>query len=283
MRKSLMFGAVALLSVSLWSCSNDDNDLSTKSVPEAAKATMDQKYPSARATEWKKKGTYIIAEFAYDNVKDAKAWFTANGEWYMTESDVLFEELPKAVKDALNASQYASWKIDDIDKIERKDLEVIYVIELENGAQEIDLYLNETGVIVKTIVDTDRDNDYEDFLPSTINPAIEKFIQTQYPNANIVDIDFERNGIEVDIIHNHKGKEVLFTKDHQWIQTSWEIRVSELPQAAKNALAQSYAGYSIDDVDFVESPTGSYYAVELEKKGSKDLYVRITEDGKLIN
>ena len=68
-----MLGAVALLSVSLWSCSNDDDDLSVKAVPEAVKTSMDQKYPSARSTEWKKKGTYIVAEFALDNVKDATA------------------------------------------------------------------------------------------------------------------------------------------------------------------------------------------------------------------
>ena len=283
MKKSLMLGAVALLSVSLWSCSNDDDDLSVKAVPEAVKTSMDQKYPSARSTEWKKKGTYIVAEFALDNVKDATAWFTANGEWYMTESDILFNELPKAVSDAFNASAYATWKVDDIDKIERRDLEDIYVLELENGAQEVDLYLNEAGIIVKTVVETENDNDYEDFLPSAINPAIEKFIQTQYPNARIVDVDFERNGIEVDIIHDYKGKEVLFTNDYNWIQTSWELRVSELPVVVKDALAQSHAGYTIDDVDFVESPTGNFYAVELEKKGSKDLYIRITEEGKLLN
>lgn len=284
MRKSLIFGAVALLSVSLWSCSNNDDDLTLKSVPEAVKTSMKQKYPNARNTEWKKRGTYIVSEFALDNVKDAKAWFRPDGEWYMTESDILFEELPVAVKEAFNVSTYATWTVDDVDKIERRNLELIYVLELENGKQEVELYFNEAGIIVKTVVDTDDDDgDYEGFLPSTIDPAIEKFIETQYPNAKIVDIENERTNIEVDIVHNNKAKEVLFSKDFQWMQTSWELRASEVPQNVKNTIDQTYSDYQIDDIDYIEIATGNYYLFELEKTGSKDLHIKISEEGKILN
>ena len=41
----------------------------------------------------------------------------------MTETDVPFSALPQVIKDAFAASAYASWKIDDVDKLERKGIE----------------------------------------------------------------------------------------------------------------------------------------------------------------
>lgn len=284
MKKAFIFGACALLSVSFWSCSSDDDDnnLSDKSVPEAVVSSLNTKYPDARGIEWKKKGDYLIADFDV-NRKDVSAWFTSNGTWHMTETDVRFEELPVVVKDAFTASMYSDWKVDDVDKIERVDHEVVYIIEAEQGNQEVDLYIDASGVVVKAILDSDND-DYDDFLPTPVANEINELIQNKYPNARIVDVDKERNSIEVDIIHEGKAKEVVFSLDKVWLKTSWELKRSEFPQVVTHLVETdaNYAGYLIDDIDFVETPTGKYYSVELEKRGARDIEIKVDMDGNLL-
>ena len=55
-------------------------------------------------------------------------------------------------------SEYASWKRDDIDKLERTGVETVFVIEVEKQNQEVDLYYSADGTLIKSIVDTDDDN-----------------------------------------------------------------------------------------------------------------------------
>ena len=43
-------------------------------------------------------------------------------------------------------------------------METIYVIEVEQGKQEVDLYYSPEGVLTRTEVDNDSDY-YEDFIP----------------------------------------------------------------------------------------------------------------------
>ena len=47
-----------------------------------------------------------------------------------------------------------------------------------------------------------------------------EFIQKNYPNARIIEIEQEKGMIEVDIIHENQSKEVLFNTSYEWISTS---------------------------------------------------------------
>ena len=61
------------------------------------------------------------------------------------------------------------------------------------------------------------------------------------------------------------------------------LRTATLPQAVKNYVAANYSGWSIDDADFIQTPTDEYYELELEKKGQQDVKLRIRPDGTVIN
>ena len=63
----------------------------------------------------------------------------------MTESEITYEMLPEAVKKAFSSSEYANWKIDDIDKLERAGMEIIYVIEVETRSGNVEKALTERG------------------------------------------------------------------------------------------------------------------------------------------
>lgn len=96
------------------------------------------RYPAATDVVWRTSGNYSVAEFSLPAVRvavhggrDHAAWFDDGGEWYMTETDIVFGSLPSAVQAAFRDSEYAGWRIDDVDMLEREGVETVYVIEAE--------------------------------------------------------------------------------------------------------------------------------------------------------
>lgn len=264
---SLLFGAFAFTS-----CDNDDDNF----VPESAVLNaFKQKYPEARSTSWENRAGYMKAEFNNNNY-ETEAWFDLQGNWVMTETDIPYNALPQAVKTTFEAGQYAQWKVDDVDKIERPDAGTVYIIEVEKGETDIDLHYAEDGTFIKEVVDSDNEH-----LPSVTPDAIKTFIANRYPGATILEIDTEARGIEVDILHETIHKDVWFNSDNQWMYTEWEIRSDQVPDIVMNALRSSqYASYQIDDIDVIEKPDGLFYEFELEQ-GDKEMTVTFSEDGTL--
>lgn len=139
---------------SLQSCDNDDDG--SIAVPAELQSAFSSKFPNAANVKWETKSGYYVADF-YDGY-EASAWFTQDGKWQMTETDIPYNALPQAVKMSFENSEYASWKRDDIDKLERTGVETVFVIEVEKQNQEVDLYYSADGTLIKSIVDTDDDN-----------------------------------------------------------------------------------------------------------------------------
>lgn len=270
--------AIILGSLSLFACSDDDNYKPDQTVKDA----FNTKFPAATRVSWEKKGEYRVADFRENN-KEMTAWFDAAGNWYMTETDLTsIDELPQPVKTAFLQSEYAAWKVDDIDMLDRKDSETIYIIEVESGKQEADLYYSADGILIKTVMDNGSDNDHDNYLPATLPAAVENFINQHYPNARIIEAEKEKGNLEVDIIHENRSKEVVFDSQYQWLYTQYEVRYSEVPQNVKDALqASAYKDYRIDDIDFYETPTVSYYRFELES-GNKEIKINIDINGNIL-
>lgn len=201
MKLKMYFLLLALGALGLQSCDNDDDDLSY--VPAELKNAFTAKYPTVSNEKWETKGNYYVADFRHQNY-ETSAWFTSDGTWQMTETDIPYQALPSAVKSAFESSEYAKWKIDDVDMLERLDMETIYVIEVESGKQEFDLYYSAEGILIKSVADTD--NDSGNYLPAEVPAAIENFIKEKYPNARLAEIEVEHGMTEVDIIHNNISK-----------------------------------------------------------------------------
>ena len=153
---------------SLHSCDNDDDE--SIAVPTALQEAFSTKYPNVKNVKWETKAGYYVADF-YDGY-EASAWFTTDGNWHMTETDIPYTALPDPVKSAFEASDYKTWRRDDVDKLERQGIETVYVIEVENQNQEVDLYYSVDGVLIKSIADTD--NHENEHLPTTQLPAAMK-------------------------------------------------------------------------------------------------------------
>ncbi|EKU87658.1 PepSY-like domain-containing protein [Bacteroides oleiciplenus] len=292
MKLKMYFALLAMGMIGLQSCSNDnDDDLPSSKVPEVVRNTFDSNFSNTSNLSWEtktvSKGQYYKAEFnnKSDNGYKTEAWYTADGTWYMTETEMPYNAIPQAVKTSFESSEYASWKRDnEVDRIERAAVkEIIYIIEVESPQDvDMDLHYSADGILIKAVND-DGDGDNESLLPDTpseMMTAATEFIQENYPNARIIEIEAEHGVIEIDIIHDNRSKEVLLSTTYEWISTSWDVYT--LPAKVTEAInASQYSGYVVDDAEYFETPAGNYYLVELEQ-GKNEVKVKITEDGQII-
>lgn len=268
----LMLGLI-LSSFLFQGCNDDDNNHhSGNKIIDDAFAI---KYPKATHIDWEKKGNYSVVDFRYNN-KELEAWFDQNGIWHMTETDLAFNSLPETVISSFSSSEYKSWSIDDVDMVERKDMETIYVLEIEQNKQEYDLYYSPDGVLIKVIPDNDNNSNY---LPNALADAITSYISTHYPQARIVETEKEKEMTEVDIIDGTIHRELMFDSNGNWVHTKTRMQKTMIPQIVISALeASEYASYTIDEVEYYETPLRNYYYFELDSN-SKEVELIITTEG----
>lgn len=279
--KKLLFLLTALLSLgAMTGCDDDDRSVQ---VPEAVKGSFDGMFPGATRVEWSARGGYLVAEFINAGT-DTQAWFAADGNWRMTEEDLTYDQLPEAVKTAFKTGEYGAWRVDDVDKLLRDGLETVYVIEVEDREREYDLVYSEAGVLLRAIADTDGDDDNDDLLPSELPAAVTDYIRQHYPQARLVDIERERNGIEVEILDGRTPRELIFSAAGEWLSTRTEVRQSEVPAAVLDALrASDYASWEIDDIDLILTPDGEWYEFDLEEpRTDRETKLKIRPDGEIF-
>ena len=271
-----------------------ENLQNIEATPELQAALFDL-YPGAQDVKWSMKNSYYVADFKApagetpavrsDNgqLVNYSAWFDSQYQWQMTETDLPQGMVPDAVWAAFDATEYADWRIDDIDMLRRDGVETIYIIEVEGTKdgvyQEVDLYFSEDGVLVKTVIDAEEDYDYNDFIPDTPSGSIQEYIATHYPDARIVEIDIEHGMTEVEIIDGRVCRELFFDSSQNWMLTRTELRHSQVPEDILGYLRSSeYGSYRMDDVDFYQTPEGEFYRFELEYRDD-DIEVDVYADG----
>lgn len=281
MKKSLFTIALLLIcSIVFISCDKDDNLL----IKNKYASELKQLFPSASHVEWSAVGAYGIAEFN-NNGGEVQVWFTDNATstWQMTETDMLYANLPQAIKSAFESSKYKNWAIDDVDQLDRFGVEVIYAIEVEYEELDMFLYYSAEGILVQT---KKIDDDNFSLLPSITNQstAIDQYIATHYSGAKIIHKDIDNGFTEIDIIHENKHKELTFNTKNEWISTVTDLNIDQTPQQILTAISSNpkYSAYQIDDVEFWQTPSGNYYEIELES-AKTDIKVKVLEDGLIIN
>lgn len=265
------------------SCSDDDDytgNTTSQTLPNAVLTAFNQEYSDVSNVEWDTEdGGYLVAEFTKGG-KEYEVWYTSSGTWVMTEIDhnTDISALPQAVQDGYAATIYSeqSWRIDDIDEIRRPDYETIYKIEVEKSGQaDHGLYFDLNGTLYRDVADQDDDRN-SGLIQSSLPTEIESFINTYYAGATIVDFEKEYNGYKVDIRHNGESKELFFSTDYSWVQTSTDC-TRNIPATISAAVSASYPGKVIEECDYVETATGeTYYLIDLDDYDSD---LKVTLDG----
>ena len=60
-----------------------------------------------------RKGGYFVADCKVDG-QEKDVWFNNQAEWQLTETELLWNNLPGTVQTSFSASEYAGWKIEEI-------------------------------------------------------------------------------------------------------------------------------------------------------------------------
>lgn len=276
MKRGIILNTALILALGFLalSCSDDDNFEPDNSAVKNAFAT---KYPGASVDEWEMKFNYYVANFRLDN-NETEAWFESNANWVFTETDLTYAKLPDAIKTSFEASEYKNWEKDDIDKIERPETETVYILEVESGNTELDLYYSEDGELMKT----ENNPENTDRIPAVLSATILSDIDARYPGATVADVETEENNtLEVLINDNGTYREIYFDNTGTWLQTTTDIQLNSVPATVMNALSNSqYADYEIDDVEMLEITEGSFYLFELEKNDT-EIDVKISPEGEV--
>lgn len=281
MKKFAFWAMMTLSVVGLTSCDKDDDHVQVSADLQAA---FDSRYPNASRVDWEQNGGFYEAEFMGNGLEN-KAWFTPDGVWVMTEYDLPFNQLPQAVLEAFAVSAYASWRVDDVDMIEKNGMDVIYVIEVESGEREYELTYLEDGTLLR------ENTEWGDHLPVAPGQTAEvkSLVMERYPQAVILDIEEDRRGIEVEIRDGGRQKEVFYQQDASgvlsWVHTTYEIgryEMDTLPEEVRQALVElTGSGMRVDDVDYFETADGNYYRIEVEDR-NVDKYVYVAENGEML-
>ena len=263
-----------------------DSDDERPYEPETVvQVTFKNMFPDATQVQWEPKLGYSVAEF-YDGGEEKKAWFNTDGEWLLTETDLAYADLPDAVVNAIAGSKYAGWKKDDVSYLERKDMESVYVVEVEQGEQELDLYYSPEGALLKVV--TDGSNDHN-AVPTPVNENILKVVNELYPSAKILEIDVEQNRIEVDLVQEDRLPfTMILDKDYNWVQSEWDAAWSRVPQTVKDAVTE--AGYTVneneDEATMIIRPASTgeeiIYRIELDREPD-DIILYFTDSGEPVS
>lgn len=116
-------------------------------VPDAAKKTFKNKFPSATNVKWGKENAHEYeAEFKLGG-KNISANFSENGQWLETETQLDLNALPQKVRDAFN-SRYSNANVKEAARIESSN-KVIYEVEFKQGTKTIEIKYTEQGVETK--------------------------------------------------------------------------------------------------------------------------------------
>lgn len=268
--------------VAFMSCDDDDNDDYAR-VPDAVTAAFSHQYGNPGYVEWdSERGGYYVAEFRKDG-RDHEAWYTQAGLWAMTEVDYgrSLADLPQAVQSGYAATAYAldAWTVDDIDEIQRPDYETVYKIEVEKrGQADHDLYFDLGGTLYRDVEGSGSGSGNGGMIQQGMPADVKAYVDSAFAGAAVVDFDIEDNGmIEVDLRHGGKSVEVLFTAAYEWVMTKTDCS-RDVPAVVAEAVQQALPGARIDDCDYVQTATESYYLVDTD---NPDRDLRVTPDGQV--
>lgn len=274
--------ACAVGMVAFTSCDDDDNDDYAR-VPDAVTAAFSHQYGNPGYVEWdSERGGYYVAEFRKDG-RDHEAWYTQAGLWAMTEVDYgrSLADLPQAVQSGYAATAYAldAWTVDDIDEIQRPDYETVYKIEVEKrGQDDHDLYFDLGGTLYRDVEGSGSGSGNGGMIQQGMPAEVKAYVDSAFAGAAVVDFDIEDNGmIEVDLRHGGKSVEVLFTAAYEWVMTKTDCS-RDVPAVVAEAVQQALPGARIDDCDYVQTATESYYLVDTD---NPDRDLRVTPDGQV--
>ena len=245
---------------------------------ESIEAWIASEYPASRIIDIDREAEGTEVELLDADRVKRELFFDQSNQWRYTKTELHRRQLPETVLAAWAASDYAESKgysLDDADHYLTASEGEFYRLELESRHGDVKIKITPEGEVSL----------YEQpDAGGSVSTEVDAFIQSKYPGAVILEKDTDDGYLEVEIRHEGREKELLFNGAGEWLRTLWEVRYAELPEAVKSAVAASdYASWQFDGADFVQTPEGEWYAVELEdERTDREVTLRVTHTGEVL-
>jgi hypothetical protein len=121
-------------------------------IPTEVSSALKEKYPYVKSSEveWNKEGSNYEAQFMNKGIK-YEVVIEESGNWVATETEMSKSELPDKVKEGLKNSEYNNWDVKEVEKRESPEAKTQYIIEVDKGQQDFDVYFDQNGKILKKV------------------------------------------------------------------------------------------------------------------------------------
>ena len=261
----ILFTCIAGLTLFFSGCSkNDDDHQGIIPLPPVENA-FQEKYPDAKNPVFEIEGNYYVVDFNNEG-SETTAWFTDQGVWMMEKIAISFAQLPAAVSTAFKQSFYSNWTVDDTYAINRLNMGIVYKIEAEQSNSEVDLYYSQYGNLIK-VVDDEINND----APIVIPKEVSNLMEITFANAELLDIQQNSLGYELDMIDNQIYKVAQLNKDYRWQSTTWAMSEQEVPQIVMQGFESSaYASDKVQSIYTLLNANGTFYLFKVSHNGQDE-------------
>ncbi len=109
----------------------------------------------------------------------------------------------------------------------------------------------------------------QDLAEAEVPRVVVNVFHKTFPKASKVEWEKKIDGYNVEFDIGRRDHEVWINDQGQIVKHKKELRSSELPKPVRDAIAQQYKGFRIDDADQFETGKKFYYKAELKKSGEE--------------
>jgi len=98
--------------------------------------------------------------------------------------------------------------------------------------------------------------------------------------------DEGENRWEVDYEQEKKECSMAFNRSGDWLETEMEMKMKDLPEAVRATIKKDFADYDVEEVEYVETPEGSFYELEAETKEDgeeREYEFKISPEGEVVS
>ena len=178
---------------------------------------LDQNFPNVRIVDYDCEQNGTEVEIIANGLKH-EILFDNQQQWVYTKTEYERRDLtqiPTSILNHLRTSPYytSDNAIDDVEKYTTRDNGTYYCFELKTAYDDdVKVYVNETGIISRPQNGSDGGNSN---VP--VEDELQNFIDQKYPDAIILEKDYDHGYLEIDILHDGIEKEIKFNGQNQWV------------------------------------------------------------------
>lgn len=264
-----------MILLGLTNCSpekSDDDDVILPVTPnKEVLYTFSAKYPDARAVCWDMENEFYIARFTNISVP-VNAWFSEAGEWFLS----VREHSSAYTPEAFYRSSYAEWDIEKINLLERKGMDMVYVVSVKQNSRIVHLYYSQYGDFIKAMPAI---SNYA-YSPVVIPQEIRRALSRLFDSPGIIDFWTDELAVNVALHDNGAYCLAVFTFAYEWTCTFRDITRSELkPGIWEKFQLSDYGVYTVRQFRSMQNETGISYLFYFQDNEKKSNILFIKENG----